>query len=139
MEKKRVNLSFDLENPQQAVVYNFLLRHEKEKSIKVTEAIMQTFMGDKYWENHLLEKEAALTEKFIEISQNRNSASLDEIRIKLNQICIDVKKLTDVISNADISPLQSSNPTGNRPFLSDAEDDDDVDDDVFSSIESMFG
>lgn len=107
--ERRINLCFNLDDPRQKVVYEYLSATGREKSATVVNIILQHISSDKRWRNDLMEREVRFTERFESIVKQIDQERSAQLRTELKQIFseLDLSKLKP-------KPVQQATILGNE-------------------------
>lgn len=121
--ERRINLCFNLDDPRQKAVYEYLSSAGREKSATVVNIILQHISSDKRWRNDLMEREVRFVERFESIVKQSDQQRSAQLRTELKQI----------LSELDFSKPK---PEPTRPVES---SDDEMSDDAFDAVMAFMG
>ena len=82
--ERRINLCFNLDDPRQKVVYEYLSATGREKSATVVNIILQHISSDKRWRNDLMEREVRFTERFESIVKQIDQERSAQLRTEFD-------------------------------------------------------
>lgn len=84
--ERRINLCFNLDDPRQKAVYEYLSAAGREKSATVVNIVLQQIASDNRWKNDLMEREVHFAERFESIVKQIDRQRSAQLRDELKRI-----------------------------------------------------
>lgn len=87
--ERRINLCFNLDDPRQKAVYEYLISAGREKSSTVVSIILQHIASDNRWRNDMMEREVRFAERFESIVKQVDAQRAERMKTELFEILKD--------------------------------------------------
>lgn len=135
--EKRINLCFNIDDPQQKAVYSYLKSMGKKKSATVVRAIGKMVVSDAQEKSIQQETDAQMKEILSYINDNNKKSDLEVIQSMFSSIMEKLENMTIVPSNKYYN--QGLKENSHSDFLDKKDDDMEMNDDAYNLMMSLFG
>lgn len=127
--ERRINLCFNLDDPRQKAVYEYLASAGREKTATVVNIVLQHIMADKRWKNDLMEREVRFVERFESLIRQIEAQRTVQLRNELEDIFNNLG-----LHRTSLQTEQMHEEKANKPCSND-----EMSDDAFDAVMAFMG